>query len=251
MWSWLHSFASAPIFFRRIQYLLPALSVLLLPILAYGLIGGLYLAPADYQQGDAFRIIYVHVPSAFLSMSLYMLLATLSFIGLVWRIKLCFMLAKSTAMVGAWLTFLALVTGAIWGKPMWGTWWIWDARLTSELLLLFLYMGYLALHNALPDKQKADKISSVLALIGVVNIPIIHYSVVWWNTLHQGATMTRLDRPAIEASMRDPLLAMIVAFFLLAGIMILLNTRNEILRREKKAAWVKQWLMSKASCKRG
>jgi len=211
---WLHRLASPPHFFRVAGTLQRWLLWPSLACIAAGAYGGLVLAPADYQQGDAFRIIYVHVPSAYLSMMVYVLLASASAIGLIWRIKLAHAVAASAAPVGASFTFLALVTGAIWGQPMWGTWWVWDARLTSELILLFLYFGYMLLRAAFDDIGKADRASAVLALVGVGNIPIIHYSVVWWSTLHQGPTISKLDNPSITADMLWPLLAMILGFTL-------------------------------------
>lgn len=202
--------------------------------LIYGVITGLYFAPADYQQGEAFRIMYVHVPCAMLSLFLYAWIAVCSFIYLVWRIKVADLLAYSIAPIGTFFTFAALVTGALWGKPMWGTWWIWDARLTSELILLFLYLGYLGLYQAIPSRKMAAKLCAILALVGVVDLPIIHYSVYWWNTLHQGATLLQFDRPAIETSMLYPLLAMIMGLFLYALFLVSLRVRSEINVRERE-----------------
>lgn len=228
MWISLYRLALAQHFQRFASTLIPWLAGLTAVSLLYGLVGGLYLAPADYQQGDAFRIIYIHVPSAFLSLAVYVFMASCALCFLIWRVKLLDTLAAASASLGAWFTFLALVTGAIWGKPMWGAWWVWDARLTSELILLFLYLGYIALRNAIPDNEQKARASSVLAVIGVVNIPIIHYSVYWWNTLHQGATLSRLARPAIDEAMLYPLLAMIVAFFSYFAWVLLLRVRNVI-----------------------
>src|SRR5690606_11734607 len=177
-------------------------------LIIIGAVGGLYLAPPDYQQGDAFRIIYVHVPSAWLSMFGYVVMATAAAIGLIWRMKLAHVAANAVAPLGASFTALALATGSIWGRPMWGTWWVWDARLTSELILLFLYFGYMALNRAFEDRKQGDRASAVLALVGVVNVPIIHYSVEWWNTLHQPATITKFGKPSITVDMLWPLLVM-------------------------------------------
>lgn len=200
--------------------------------LVYGVVAGLWFAPTDYQQGDAFRIIYVHVPCAMLSLALYLWMAVCSFIYLIWRIKVADMIAYSIAPIGAFFTLAALVTGSLWGKPMWGTWWIWDARLISELILLFLYLGYLGLYQAIPSPKMAAKLSAILAIVGALDIPIIHYSVYWWNTLHQGATITRWDRPAMEWSMFYPLLAMILGLGLYAGYLLCLRVRAEILSRD-------------------
>ena len=204
-----------------------------------GLISGLVLAPPDYQQGESFRIIYVHVPSAWLSMFAYMVMACAAAASLIWRVKLGDVLARATAPVGASFTALALITGSLWGKPMWGTWWVWDARLTSELLLLFLYLGYLALQSAIEDRRAAARAGAVLAVVGVVNIPIIHYSVEWWSTLHQGATLTKFAAPSIATSMLIPLLIMTLAFQLFFFATVLVRARCEILEFDRHTQWVK------------
>lgn len=208
-------------------------------LIAIGLYGGLVLAPADYQQGEAFRIVYVHAPSAWLSMFVYGTMAVAAAIGLVWRIKLAHAVAAAAAPVGASFTFLALATGSIWGKPMWGTWWVWDARLTSELLLLFLYAGVMALRASIDDRDRADRASGLLAIVGVVNLPIIHYSVYWWNTLHQGSTLTKLGKPSMSGDMLWPLLTMFLAFSLYFGAVLLVRLRAEILLRERDATWLR------------
>jgi heme exporter protein C len=213
-------------------------------MIAYGTWTGLFVAPADYQQGDAFRIIYVHVPAAYLSMMAYMTMAISAGIGLIWRIKLSHAVAAAAAPLGAWFTFLALMTGAIWGRPMWGTWWEWgDPRLTSELIMLFLYFGYMALRAAIDDTVKADKASAVLALVGAVNIPIIHFSVEWWSSLHQGATIIREGGPAMPAEMLVPLLTNIFGFTLLFGALLLVRVRTEVLFRERRKHWVRERLL--------
>lgn len=204
-----------------------------------GLYGGLVLAPTDYQQGESYRIIFIHVPSAWMSLFIYVVMAVSGAIGLIWRIKLAYVMAIASAPIGASFTFLALATGALWGKPMWGAWWVWDARLTSELILLFLYLGVMALHAAYEDKQIADRAVAILALVGVVNIPIIHYSVEWWNTLHQGPTVTRFEAPAIHITMLIPLLLMAVAMMLYYGAVVLLRARAEVLIRERHSRWVR------------
>lgn len=202
---------------------LPWLVIVCLIALTYGLIGGLYLSPKDYQQGDAFRIIYTHVPAAFLSLFIYLFMAAMAFLALIWKIKLCNEAAKAAAPIGASMTLLALLTGSLWGKPMWGTYWIWDARLSSELILLFLYLGYLALRQAYSNQKQGDKAANLLAIVGAINIPIIHYSVYWWNTLHQGATLSKLAKPSIENSMLYPLLAMIVGYLCFFILILLLR----------------------------
>ena len=200
--------------------------------------GGLVLAPPDYQQKDAFRIIYVHVPSATLSLSVYVVMAVAAGIGLIWRIKLAHAVAAACAPIGAWFTVLALATGSIWGRPMWGTWWEWDPRLTSELIQLFLYLGYMALRSSFDDTQRADRASAILAIVGVVNVPIVKYSVVWWNSLHQGPSISKLGAPAIASPMLWPLLLMMLAFMLYFAAVLCDRVRAEILRRERNASWL-------------
>jgi len=195
------------------------------------LVWGLAFAPADYQQGDSFRIIYVHVPTAALSMAIYMAMAITAAISLIWRMRLAAIISRNCAPIGAACTFLALATGSLWGKPMWGTWWVWDARLTSELILLFLYLGYMALHDAFEDPEVGSRAASILALVGVINIPIIHYSVEWWHTLHQGATLFKFAKPSIDPSMLWPLLVMLLAFALLSAANVLMRSRNDVLER--------------------
>ena len=205
MWKWLHPYAKPEAAYRLCGKLLPWFAILSLLLLSLGSLWGLAFAPADYQQGDSFRIIYIHVPAAIWSMGVYMFMAIAAFIGLVWQMKLSDMAASAMAPIGAVYTFIALVTGAIWGKPMWGAWWVWDARLTSELILLFLYLGVIALYQAFDDQRTAAKAAGILAIVGVVNLPIIHFSVEWWNTLHQGATITKFAKPSIASDMLWPL----------------------------------------------
>jgi len=245
MWKFIHQLASPPHFYRISALIVPWLVVPGLLLAGYATYAGLFLAPSDYQQGDAFRIIYVHVPSAYLSMMAYMIMAVSAGIGLIWRIKLSHAVAAAAAPLGAWFTFLALATGSIWGKPMWGTWWEWgDPRLTSELIMLFLYFGYMALRGAIDDPVKADKASGVLALVGAVNVPIIHFSVEWWSSLHQGATLVKKGGPAMDPGMLYPLLAMILAFTFLFGALLLRRVRAEVLFRERRTRWVKEMILS-------
>ena len=239
MMTLIHKFGSPPYFYRLAGLMQPWFLGLALLLITAGTYGGLVLAPADYQQGEGFRIIYFHVPSAYLSMMVYMVMALTSAIGLIWRMKLAYAVAASCAPIGASFTFLALVTGMLWGKPMWGTYWVWDARLTSELVLLFLYLGYIALRASMDEVGKADRMSAVLAIVGVVNIPIIHYSVVWWNTLHQGPTISKLDAPSISTDMLVPLLTMIVGYTCFFGAVLLTRLRGEVLQRERNTRWVR------------
>ena len=242
MWTWFYKLASPPHFYRTAGALQPWFSYIAIALMLAGTFGGLVLAPADYQQGDGFRIIYVHVPAAWLSLMSYTMMAVSAAIGLIWRIKLAHAVAASCAIPGASFTFLALATGSIWGKPMWGTWWEWDARLTSELILLFLFLGYIALRNAFEDTGKADRASALLAIVGIVNVPIIHYSVNWWNTLHQGATVTKLSAPSITMDMLWPLLVMALGSTLFFLSLVLQRARAEVLLRERGTRWIKDLL---------
>jgi heme exporter protein C len=242
MWAWLHRFASPPTFYRWSSCLIPWCGGLAVLLLIVGLVAGLAFAPPDYQQGEAFRIIYVHVPAAFFSMGGYAFMAVASAIFLIWKIKLADVMAMAAAPVGAAFAALALITGSLWGKPMWGTWWIWDARLTSELVLLFLYFGVMALRQAIESTDAAARASGLLAVVGVVNLPIIHYSVYWWNTLHQGATLSKFAKPSMSAEMLWPLLTMLAGFALYFAWVVLLRARNEVLWRERNNAWVKEVL---------
>lgn len=235
---WFHKFGSPPHFYRLAAILTPWFYIPAILLLLAGAYGGLVVAPPDYQQGDGFRIIYVHVPSAYLSTLVYAVMAAASAIGLIWRMKLAHAVAAAAAPIGAWFTFLALVTGAIWGKPMWGAYWVWDPRLTSELILLFLYIGYMSLRGAFDDRDKGDRASALLALVGVVNLPIIHYSVIWWSSIHQGPTIKKLDAPSITGDMLWPLLVMILAFTLIFAALLLQRVRAEVLDRERNTRWV-------------
>ncbi len=240
LWLWFHRMASPHFFYQLSGRLLPYCALLTIIFLLAGLVGGLVYAPADYEQGDGFRIIYVHVPSAWMSLFIYVFMALNSAIFLIWNIKLADITARSSAVIGASYTLLTLLTGSIWGRPMWGTWWVWDARLTSELILLFLYLGYIGLTSAIDDRRMAGKAGALLAIVGVVNIPIIHYSVVWWNTLHQPASIARFAAPSIHITMLIPLLCMVAAFLFFYLCVLLINSRSELLEQEKRSQWVKQ-----------
>ncbi|MCP5160381.1 MAG: heme ABC transporter permease [Hahellaceae bacterium] len=245
MWAFFHRLGSPKWFYDISGKWLPWFGGLAVLTLATGIVWALLYAPADYQQGNSFRIIYIHVPAAILAQSCFMMMAVAGAIGLIWKMKLADMFVKAAAPVGASFTFLALFTGAVWGKPTWGTWWVWDARLTAMLILLFLYFGVIALQAAIEDFSVAAKASAVLALVGLVNIPIIKYSVEWWNTLHQPATFKLTEKPAMPAEMWVPLLVMVIGFYSFFAVVILLRTRNEILERERRTRWVKDIVLSK------
>ena len=235
MWKLLHQLAIPERLYTLCGRWLPWLAMLSALLLIVGLGWGFIYAPADYQQGESYRIMYVHVPAAMWSMGIYAMMAVAAFIGLVWQMKMADLTLIALAPVGAGYTLIALVTGAAWGKPMWGTWWIWDARLTSELVLLFLYAGIIALWNAFDDRRLAGRAAGILALVGVVNLPIIHYSVLWWNTLHQGSTNMQ---QTIDVSMRMPLRFCIFGFLCLFITLTLLRLRNLILWQERRRPWV-------------
>ncbi len=239
MWTWFHKFASPPHAYRLATRMRPWLFWPAVLAMLWSAYTGLFVAPVDYQQGDAFRIIYFHVPSASMSLMVYTAMAVAAAVGLIWRIKLAHAVASGCAVIGAWFTVLALVTGSVWGKPMWGTWWEWDPRLTSELILLFLYLGYMALRASYDDIQRADRASGLLAVVGIVNVPIVQYSVKWWNSLHQGPSISALTgESAIDSSMLAPLLVMMLGYLLFFGAILCDRLRAEILRRERNAGWL-------------
>ncbi|KQQ57158.1 heme ABC transporter permease [Pseudomonas sp. Leaf127] len=237
-WAWFHRLGSPKTFYDLSGRWLPWLAALAVLLLGIGVVWGLAFAPPDYQQGNSFRIIYIHVPSAILAQSCYVMLAVCGVVGLVWRMKLADVALQCAAPIGAWMTALALLTGAIWGKPTWGAWWVWDARLTSMLILLFLYLGLIALGNAISNRDSAAKACAVLAIVGVVNIPIIKYSVEWWNTLHQGATFSLTEKPAMPAEMWLPLLFTTLGFYAFFATVLLLRMRLAVLKREARSRWV-------------
>ena len=209
-------------------------------LVATGIYVGFFVAPTDAQQGEAYRIIFIHVASAWLSMFLYIIMAFWAGVGLAFNTRLSSMMASAVAPTGALMTFIALWTGALWGKPMWGAWWVWDARLTSELILLFLYLGFMSLQAAIDDPRRADKAGAVIALVGVVNVPIIYFSVKWWNTLHQGASVSLTRSPSMAATMLLGMLLMALGFWMYSIGTSLLRARCIILERERKSEWIGQ-----------
>ena len=236
---WFHKLGSPPYFYRFTGRLLPWMYALALISGAVGFYGGLVVAPADYQQGDSFRIMYVHVPCAWMSLFAYAFMAGNGFIALVWRIKLSEMLAMASAPVGAAFTFITLVSGSVWGKPTWGTWWTWDARLTSELVLLFLYFGVIGLYSAIEDTRQAARAAAFLALVGVVNLPIVHYSVNWWNTLHQAQSVSLMGASKINARMLWPLLTLAFATHVYFFASVCARARAALLGLESGKDWVR------------
>ncbi|MBX9714173.1 MAG: heme ABC transporter permease [Pseudomonadaceae bacterium] len=237
-WTWFHKLGSPKWFYQISSRWLPWLAVAAVLLISTGLVWGLAFAPADYQQGNSFRIIYIHVPAAMLAQSCYIMLAVAGVVGLVWKMKLADVALQCAAPIGAWMTFIALLTGAIWGKPTWGTWWVWDARLTSMLILLFLYFGIIALGQSISNRDSSAKACAVLAIVGVINIPIIKYSVEWWNSLHQVATFKLTERPAMPAEMWMPLLVMVLGFYCFFACVLMVRMRLEVLKREARSSWV-------------
>lgn len=246
MWQWLkrfyHRMGSPKWFYEISGKWLPWLIGFSVIGSLVGLVLGLLYVPADYQQGDSARIMYIHVPAAIVAQSAYMMMAVAGAIYLIWKMKMAAWAAKVIAPIGASFCLIALFTGAIWGKPTWGTWWVWDARLTSMLLLLFLYFGVMAIHQAMDSDEGGFKAAAILALVGVVNIPIIKYSVEWWNTLHQPATIKITTETSMDWSMLLPLLIMIFSVYMFFALLVVLRTRNEVIWHERKSRWVKALL---------
>jgi len=216
----------------------PWFAVMASALAVWGLWLGMFVAPTDFQQGEGYRIIFVHVPVSWMSMIIYLAMAFWALVGFTFNTRLSGMMCSALAPTGAICAFLSLWTGALWGKPMWGTWWVWDARLTSELILFFLYLGYIALTNAIDDPRRADKAGGILALVGALNVPVIYFSVKWWNTLHQGASVSVTNGSSMDRTMLDAMLIMAVAFWLYAIAMTLYRVRNIILARERHTQWV-------------
>ena len=227
----LYKYASPTMFYPVAGKMIPWFAIPATILFAAGMFVGFFIAPADYQQGEAYRIIFIHVPAAWMSMLCYLCVAAGSAAGLIWRHPLAEVAARAAAPIGAVFTAVALISGSIWGKPMWGTWWVWDARLTSVLILFFLYLGYMALHDAFEDPARGARAASILALVGVVNLPIIKFSVDWWNTLHQPASIIRMDGPHLAPAMLWPLLTMVVAFHLYFIAVLILRMRAQLTER--------------------
>ena len=240
--NWL-KFSSPPTFYPLAGRLIPYFAALAVVFGAWGLWLGLFVAPTDFQQGEGYRIIFVHVPASWMSMFIYLVMAFWAGLGLAFNTRLSGMMATALAPTGAFFAFLSLWTGALWGKPMWGTWWVWDARLTSELILLFLYIGFIALQSAIDDPRRADKAGAVLALVGVVNVPIIYFSVKWWNTLHQGASVSLTKSPSMAATMLWGMLLLALCFWMYTIAVVLARVRVIMLERERHTEWVRQLLL--------
>ncbi len=245
VWKWLHRFGSPKTFYEISTRLVPWFGGLACLLLVGGAVWGLAYAPPDYQQGNSARIMYVHVPASILAQSIYMIMAAAGAVYLVWRIKLAEIALQCAAPIGVSITFLALATGSIWGRPTWGTWWEWDARLTSTLVLLFLFIGVIALRSAMDNRESAGRATAVLALVGVVNLPIIKFSVEWWNSLHQASSFSLTKKPAMPVEMWAPLLVMVIAYYLFFFTVWMMRMRAEIINREGRADWVRQLVMGR------
>jgi heme exporter protein C len=242
----LYYFASPATFYPLAGKLVPWFALLAAALCAVGLYISFFVAPTDFQQGEGYRIIFIHVPAACMSMFIYVVMAFWSAIGLAWNTRLSFVMARALAPTGAMFTFVALWTGAFWGKPMWGAWWVWDARLTSELILLFLYVGYMALQAAIDDPRRADRAGALLNLVGVINIPIIYFSVKWWNTLHQGSSVNLTRAPSMATIMLWGMLIMALAAWMYSIAVSLARARTLILERERQTEWARLQLEGQA-----
>ncbi|MDA9112668.1 heme ABC transporter permease [Gammaproteobacteria bacterium] len=234
-----HQFASPKTYIVLVNKMYPYIFYFSLITYVIALVWGLAIAPADYVQGNSFRIMYLHVPASFLSQSLYFGMAIAALVFLVWKVKLAAYMVKAIAPIGALVTFIALISGSIWGIPTWGTWWQWDARITSTLILFIMYLGLISLHSSFTNFEKADKFISILVLVGVVNIPIIKKSVDWWSTLHQPASITLSDKPSIDPSMLYPLFASMIGFSGLIICLVILSSKVQIFNRESNKSWVR------------
>ncbi|MGZ9202220.1 MAG: heme ABC transporter permease CcmC [Caulobacteraceae bacterium] len=233
----LYYYASPSTFYPLAGKLIPWFAALAFILAVMGLYISFFLAPTDFQQGEGYRIIFIHVPTAWMSMFIYVIMAFWSAIGLAWNTRLSFVMARALAPTGAMFTFVALWTGAFWGKPMWGAWWVWDARLTSELILLFLYVGFMALQAAIDDPRRADRAGALLNLVGVLNVPIIYFSVKWWNTLHQGSSVSLTRAPSMAQTMLWGMLIMALAAWMYAIAVSLARARTLIIERERRTDW--------------
>ncbi len=245
LWNWFLRTVGPRHFYLTFTPWVSWLTAIALVLLLIGTVWGLVFAPPDYLQGNSYRIIYIHVPAANLAMSIYLALAVLGVIRLVWQIKMAEIVARAAAPVGFVVCVLSLLTGAIWGKPTWGAYWVWDGRLTSMLILAFLYAGVMALYQAFENSPNQGKAAAILAVVGVVNLPIIKYSVDWWNTLHQGATFTVTEAPKMAVSMWLPLLIMVLAFYVMAAALVLYRSCTLILQRERQSRWVQDLVRQK------
>ncbi|RMG37212.1 MAG: heme ABC transporter permease [Gammaproteobacteria bacterium] len=239
-------FSSPATFYPLARRLAPIFWAIAIVLVAIGLYMSFFVAPVDYKQGDGYRIIFIHVPASWMSMFIYLVMAGWSAIGLIFNTRLSFMMSQALAPTGALFAFISLWTGSFWGKPMWGTWWVWDARITSELILLFLYLGYMALVAAIDDRRRADRAGAILLLVGVVNIPIIYFSVKWWNTLHQGATIKMNGQTSMDETMLLTMLIMALGFWAYSIAAAMVRVQSIILEREAGSTWAQELIGERA-----
>ena len=233
-----YKYAAPANFYTLTGKMIPWFAVATAALFIVGLYFGLFLAPSDFQQGESYRIIFIHVPAAWMGMLLYVLMAVYAAIGWAFNARLASMMATAISTTGAIFTLIALVTGSLWGRPAWGVWWVWDARMTSTLILMFLYIGFISLQSSIDDPRRADRAGAVLALVGVINVPIIYFSVQWWNTLHQGATIRLVNKPTMAPPMLAAMLILVAACWLYSIAVVLMRLRCIILEREREAPWV-------------
>jgi heme exporter protein C len=243
---WFH-YAAPQNFFHLSAQLWPWCAGVAVALGLLGLYLGLLIAPVDAQQGEAYRIIFVHVPASWMSMVIYMAMAFWSIMGLVFNTRLSALMTRALAPTGAMFAFISLFSGALWGKPMWGTWWVWDARLTSELLLFFLYLGYIALTSAIEDSTQGDRAGALIAVVGSVNVPIIYFSVKWWNTLHQGSSITMGQAPSMAQLMLWAMLLMALSFWAYTLAVVFYRVRVMMLRRERQSHWLRAWVSEQSA----
>ena len=233
-----YKYASPANFYPLAGKMIPVFAILTAVLFVIGLYVGFFVAPTDFQQGEAYRIIFIHVPAAWMGMFLYVLMAVYAGIGWAFNARLASMMATAISATGAIFTFIALVTGSLWGRPAWGVWWVWDARLTSTLILMFLYIGFISLQSSIDDPRRADRAGAVLALVGVINVPIIYFSVQWWNSLHQGATIRLANKPTMAPSMLAAMLILLAACWMYSITVVLVRVRYIIREREHEAPWL-------------
>jgi heme exporter protein C len=233
-----YKYAAPANFYPLAGKMIPVFAVLTALLFLIGLYVGFFVAPTDFQQGEAYRIIFIHVPAAWMGMFLYVLMAVYAGIGWAFNARLASMMATAISTTGAIFTFISLVTGSLWGRPAWGVWWVWDARLTSTLILMFLYIGFISLQSSIDDPRRADRAGAVLALVGVINVPIIYFSVQWWNSLHQGATIRIANKPTMAPSMLAAMLILLAACWMYSIVVVLVRVRYIIREREREAPWL-------------
>jgi heme exporter protein C len=242
-----YKYAAPANFYPLAGKMIPWFAILTALLFIVGLYVGFFVAPTDFQQGESYRIIFIHVPAAWMGMFLYVMMAIYSGVGWAFNARLASMMATAISTTGAIFTFISLVTGSLWGRPAWGVWWVWDARLTSTLILMFLYIGFISLQSSIDDPRRADRAGAVLALVGLINVPIIYFSVQWWNSLHQGATIRIANKPTMAPSMLAAMLILLAACWMYSIAVVLMRVRCIIREREHEAPWLAEELGGRAA----